>query len=168
MRQLIVYYSRNGKNKRASQDLKQALSCDIEEIIDQDNRQGKWNFFKSVLAARAKKTTMIDPIKSNLDYYDLVILGTPFWAGALPPATRTFLQQNKIKIKRLALISVSSPGQNNNKAVKELETVSGKRIDLKLVMSEDQYEQKTAQAEFEDFIRALKSLKNVKGDLANP
>ena len=168
MRQLILYYSRTNKNKRVCQDLKQALSCDMEEIVDQTDRQGIWNFIKAGFAAVTKKTTTIGPIKSNFAYYDMIILATPFWAGSLPPATRTFLQRYKDKIKRLALLSISGTGQNNKKAALELEAVSSKRVEPYLLISKKEFKQKTYSSEFEDFIRALKSLKNVKGDLANP
>ncbi len=76
MRQLILYYSRTNKNKRVCQDLKQALSCDMEEIVDQTDRQGIWNFIKAGFAAVTKKTTTIGPIKSNFAYYDMIILAT--------------------------------------------------------------------------------------------
>ena len=168
MRQLILYYSRTGKNEQVCQDLKQALSCDMEKIIDRTDRQGLWNFIKAVFAALTKQTTAIEPLKSNFAYYDVIILATPFWVGSLPPATRTFLQQYKDKIKRLALLSISGTGQNNKNAAAELKKLSTKRIELKLIISEEQYQQKTYLTEFEDYLRALKSLKNVKGDLANP
>ncbi len=168
MRQLILYYSRSGKNKGVCQELQKALSCDMEEIIDRTDRQGTWNFIKAGWAAATKKTTAIEPIKSNFAYYDVIILSTPFWAGSLPPAIRAFLLQYKDMIKRLALLSISGTGQNNKNAVQELEALSNKRIEFKLVMSEKQYQQRTHRSEFEDFIRALKRLKKVKGDLTNP
>jgi len=168
MRQLILYYSRTGSNEKLCQELQQKLGCDIEQIIDSVSRKGLLNFIKSGFAALTKKTTTIEPIKSNFAYYDLVILGTPFWVGSLPPASRTFLEQYKDKLKRLALISVSGTGTANKNTKAELEAVSGKRFEPYLSISEKQFKQKAYLSELDDFIRVLKSFKNVKGDLSNP
>lgn len=169
MRALILYYSRTGYNAKLCQELKASLSCDIEQIIDKTDRSGIWNYIKAGYQSWSKKTTEIEPIKGNFDYYDLIILGTPLWASAnLPPATRTFLRQYRDKIKRLAFISVSGLGQRNKRCLKDLKSESGQEVELHLLLSEAEIKSKTYTERLEAFVRNIKVLKNVKGDLLAP
>ncbi len=91
MRALIIYYSRTGTNEKLCQELQKDLNCETEKIIDKTDRSGFWNFILAARAAMFKKPTEIEPIKKGLGFYDIIILGTPFWVGSLPPATRAAL-----------------------------------------------------------------------------
>jgi flavodoxin len=53
--------------------------------------------------ALQKKLTKIAPIKKSALDYDLIIIGTPIWARAPTPAVRTYVSQNSLSGKRVAL-----------------------------------------------------------------
>ena len=38
----------------------------------------------------------------NPDNYDVLLIGTPNWGSKIPPAIRTFLVENKNKLKKVA------------------------------------------------------------------
>ncbi len=165
MRPIIIYYSRTGTNEKLCQELQKALNCDMERIIDKTDRRGIWNFFLAGRDAMFKKLTQIEPLKRELNAYDLVIIGTPLWVGSLPPATRTFLRQYKTAIKRIAVISVSGMGENNRHAFAMVEAESGRKPEPALFLSEKEHRQETYRSKFENFVRGIQVFQKLKGDL---
>ena len=92
MKTLVVYYSRTGNTKKIAEEIAQKLGADTEELIDQKN------------------LTEIDTLIKNPDDYDVVIIGTPIWAGGITPAIRTYLSIHKIK-KSAFFITADTPDQ---------------------------------------------------------
>jgi flavodoxin len=58
-------------------------------------------YIKGGAAAMREKLTDI-AIDKNIDDYDLVIIGSPVWAGKIAPAIRTFLVSNNLSEKQVA------------------------------------------------------------------
>ncbi len=95
MKALVVYYSRTGTTKTVAEAISKELRCDLEEIIDEKNRTGVLGWLGGGKDASQKKLTQIKPIKHSPKNYDLVVVGSPIWAGLMAPALRTYLSQNK-------------------------------------------------------------------------
>ena len=165
MRPIIIYYSRTGTNQKLCQELQKTLNCDMEQIIDKKDRGGIWNYLLAGWDAFSKKLTQIEALKKELPAYDLVIIGTPLWVGTLPPATRTFLRQNKNIIKRIAVISVSMKGKSNRNALAAIEAESGRKSEPNLILGEKEYKQGIYRSKFEDFVRGIQVFQKLKGDL---
>ena len=105
---LVVYYSKTGNTERAARDVATALSADIERIVDKKKRDGFFAFFASGRDAMAQKQTAIEPLSKDPASYDLVVVGTPVWAGNITPAIRTFLEMYKGKFRNIAYIVTSA------------------------------------------------------------
>ncbi len=122
MKTLVTYYSRDGHTKAVAQEIAQALEADIEEIVDRKNRLGFRNWFLAGRDAWRKKLTEIGPLKQDPARFDLVVIGTPIWAWNMAPAVRTYLSQNKGKIKSAAFFCTQggSGGQKTFGYMKEL------------------------------------------------
>ena len=165
MRPIIIYYSRTGTNQKLCQELQKALNCDMEQIIDKTDRGGIWNYLLAGWDSFSKKLTQIEPLKKELLPYDLVIIGTPLWVSTLPPATRTFLKQNKNLIKRIAVISVSIKGKSNRNALAAIEAESGRKPEPVLLLNEKECREGTYRNKFDDFVRGIQVFQKLKGDL---
>jgi len=159
MRLLIAYYSRTGTNKTFANALQEKLNCDKEEIIDATNRKGTLGFLRSGRDAMSKRITKIRPVQRDLGSYDLLIIVSPIWAGTLPPATRTFIFQNKEKFKKIAFFSVSATGTENKKAISELESLANQEVVVSLLLSEKEIKQEIYKEKVEDFIESIKMTK---------
>lgn len=122
MKVLIVYYSRTGTTKKVAERLSQELGAECEEIIDHKKRAGFFGFLGAGLDALRKKVTKIDPPEKDPAGYDLVIVGTPIWAGLMAPAARTFLSDNRGKIKKIAFLATMG-GAKLTKAWADMQTV---------------------------------------------
>lgn len=114
MKTLVVYYSRTGTCKGLAQKIAKEFNSDIEELIDKKNRMGPLGWLGGGKDAAEKKLTQIEPTKYKPELYDLVIIGSPIWAGNMTPAIRTYLTENKNKIKNTAAFCTmggNNPGQ---------------------------------------------------------
>ncbi len=96
MKLLIVFYSRKGATRRLAHRLAESFAghdCCIEQIIDLNDRSGPIGFLKSGYDSLFRRLTRIESPTEYPSDYDLVLIGTPVWTGALTPAIRTYLSQ---------------------------------------------------------------------------
>ena len=107
MKYLVAYYSRTGNNKAIGEAIAQALSADIDEIIDKKNRKGKLNWIRAGRDSMAEKLTEIEFQKNPQDY-DTIIIGAPIWASKPIPPLRTYLKEVDLKGKRIAFFICSA------------------------------------------------------------
>ena len=98
---LIVYYSRTGNTKAVCEALQKELGCDIMEIKDLTDRQGRWGYYTAAFGSIFGTHTGIDPAAFNLAPYENIIVGSPVWAGKPGAAIRTFIEENRLDGKRV-------------------------------------------------------------------
>jgi flavodoxin len=103
MKSLVVYYSRTGKTKFVAETIAAELGSEIEEIVDLKNRDGKLGWMSATQDASREKETQIAPTKKVPKDYDLLIIGSPVWAFNLTPAIRTYIKNNDLSGKKVAL-----------------------------------------------------------------
>jgi flavodoxin len=126
MKTLVVFYSRDGHTKAVAQEIAKTLGADLEEIVDKKSRQGIIGWLLGGRDATKKRETEIDPLKCDPAQYDLVAVGTPIWAWNMAPAVRTYLTQNKGKIKSAAFFCTQG-GSGGEKTFGYMEEI----LDLK-------------------------------------
>lgn len=102
MKTLVVYYSRTGVTKGIAEEISKTINCDIEEILDKENRSGIIGYIKSGYETVRNKVSEIEPPKNDLANYELLIIGTPVWAGKMAVPVKTYIEQNRDKIPNLA------------------------------------------------------------------
>ena len=126
MKTLVVYYSRSGNNKKIAEELAalSLLKADLDEIIPQKKYSGIFGWLKAGFHASKDKRIKINVLKNPSDY-DLVIIGSPNWAGKLSTPVFSYLQN--YKIKKLALFSVCGSG-DISKEVAQLEALGIKPV----------------------------------------
>jgi flavodoxin len=99
---LVVYYSRSGTTARVGKELASALGADVEIIRDVRAREGLFGYIRSGYEAVRKLRPAIQPTENDPANYDLVVLGTPVWAGTMASPMRTYIYQNRGKFKSVA------------------------------------------------------------------
>lgn len=123
---LVAYYSRTGTTKKAAEAIAAELNCETEEIKDTKERKGILGYLRSGRDATKRYTTELKPLKKNPAAYDLVVVGTPIWSWNVTPPARTFLRNNKAKLKNVAFFCTMG-GSGSEKAFKEMETECGRK-----------------------------------------
>ncbi|MGA2385475.1 MAG: flavodoxin [Candidatus Bathyarchaeia archaeon] len=118
MKSLVVFYSRTGNARFVAQTIAAQIGADIEEVIDQKKRGGVIGFLGGGSDARRGKETEIGPTQKSPADYDLIIVGTPIWAGRPSPAITTYLRKNDLSGKKVAVFFVQG-GKNKSQGVKQ-------------------------------------------------
>lgn len=155
MKTLVVFYSRTGNNKKIADLIKEKIGGDIEEIIDLKNRKGLIGWIRSGMDASLKRETKIKDIVNDPENYDMIIVGTPVWAGSITPALRTYLNRNKDKIKDYALFSVSGFGEKNRKISDVIKSILKKKPKAVLFISDKELKKKLYSNKLNDFIKNI-------------
>jgi flavodoxin len=92
---LVVYYSRTGNTRRLAQAIASAIHCDIEEISEVRERSGLVEFIKSFFEAIRGHHAPIETVGHDPAAYNLLVVGTPVWAGSVSTPIRSYLASQK-------------------------------------------------------------------------
>lgn len=126
MKILVLYYSYGGTTERIAKVIGDELGADIERICvaDEKNRKGFSKYFFGGMQALLKKEPVVEPLSSDPEGYDMIIIGTPVWAGTCAPAIRTILHRYSFSGKRTAFFYTHQGGPGHTEA-DLLEAVQG-------------------------------------------
>ena len=115
----LVYYSRTGNTRQVAKTLEEKLKEKNAEVdlieIEHVKRPG---FFA---AGKASMNQLDLPIKNNdfdMQKYDVIVVGTPTWAGRPSPFAKVFINKaENIKGKKVAVFGtgMSPIDKSNNK-----------------------------------------------------
>lgn len=154
MKSLVVYYSRSGNTAKIAQRLANALECDIEEIIDTRKRSGIFGWLRSGRDAGNKSLTVLkEPINDPANY-DLVVIGTPLWAGHVSTPVRTYIYHNQAKINNLAFFCTANQDKFS-KAFDDMRELSGIAPVATLGVRAKEIKNKTYSDKISEFIKAI-------------
>lgn len=99
---LIVFYSRTGTTRRVAEQLAMLLDAHVLAIEEPRRRRGFFAYLRSAREAARGKLPPILPLTRDPAAYDLVVLGTPVWAGHMASPMRSFLQGYRSTLQRVA------------------------------------------------------------------
>ena len=121
MKTAIVYYSLQGNVRYVCEKVSKELDADLIELVPVKAYpdKGMVKFLWGGSAVTFKKKPELEPYAFNKDEYELVILATPVWASSFTPPLRTFLEDNDLTGKKIAVI-VTSAGGNSTKCIAAL------------------------------------------------
>ena len=103
---VCIYYSRTGNTKQTMTEIAKALNCELVEVHDKVRRDGMIGWLRCGLDAMRKKThpiTRVDTYRPLGDY-ELVILGTPIWAGRCSSVIRSLLKRRGFEMENVAYV----------------------------------------------------------------
>ena len=103
---LCIYYSRTGHPKKAREEVAAALGAELLDLSDGIDRSGALGAFRSGLDAMRKNCQPLRAFQTEraLGDYQLVIVGTPVWAGRCSSVVRSFLRQYGKKLRQAAYL----------------------------------------------------------------
>ncbi|MDR0669602.1 MAG: NAD(P)H-dependent oxidoreductase [Treponema sp.] len=113
MKTLVVYFSYTGNCGLVAGVIKNSLGAETLELklTDDKERKGlaKYIWGGKQVFSHAKPSLM--PYKADWEQYDLIVIGTPVWAGSPSPALATFLDETRISGKKIALFCCHRGGK---------------------------------------------------------
>lgn len=125
MKTAIVFYSMNGNVRMAAEKAAAGIGADLIELVPKKAYpdKGMKKFMWGGAAVTFKAKPDLEPYSFSKDDYDMVILGSPVWAGTFAPPLRTFLDSNDLSGKKIAVIATSAGG-NSDKCINNLKTAA--------------------------------------------
>lgn len=97
---LVCYYSRTGYTEQVAGKLARLLGADLMCIRERRPRTGIGGYLRSAWEALRGRDADILPPDTRLRDYELVVLGTPVWAGHAASPVRTLARQQRDQIRR--------------------------------------------------------------------
>jgi flavodoxin len=124
MKALVAYYSQTGNTKKVAEALAEHLNADTEAIVSDSKGMARLAM-QAFLRIHAK----IGPTTKDAGSYDLVVVGSPVWAGRMSSPIRTYVAHNRNKFASVAFFCThGNPGSEASvKMLESMETLSGKK-----------------------------------------
>jgi flavodoxin len=116
---LIVYFSRTGFTRKVAEQIQARCGGKLESIEDVRSRAGFFGYFRSAREAMKQTPAEIRPGVGHAGDFDLVILGTPVWAGHMSSPMRAYLGAHKAEFKQVAFFCTLG-GSGATKALAEM------------------------------------------------
>jgi len=156
MKTLVVYYTRTGTTAKAAQMIAAALGADKEEIKEASGRGGPLGWLRSGKEASERKPAQVKPLQADPSTYDLVVVGTPVWAGTVSSPVRGFINQYREKLPGVAFFCTMG-GNDPAKTFTEMEEVCSAKPASTLALQKHTVDGGEAQSMVAEFADALKS-----------
>ena len=122
MKYAVVYYSLEGNTKYAAEMLAEELRADLIPLTPVIKYPiGKFSkYFWGGKSASFREAPKLEAYGFDVDRYDVILLGTPVWAGTFSPPLRTFLRANPMVGRKIAFFA-SCSGGSTDKCFEELQ-----------------------------------------------
>ncbi len=114
MKAIIVYYSLEGNTEYVADTIAENLRVPTLRLVPvKDYPTGNSSKYiwggKSVVFGEKPK---LIPYQFDAKDYDTIIIGTPIWASSFTPPIKTFLKENDLSSKKIALYACSAGGDS--------------------------------------------------------
>ena len=121
---LVAFYSRTGTTRKVARRIATALDADVLAITDAHPRKGVLGFMRSAIEAVRSSLPEIGPVRIDPIGYDLVVLGTPVWAGHVASPMRRYLHDHHDALPRVAFFCTMA-GSNAANVFSDMSDVLG-------------------------------------------
>ncbi len=152
---LVVYYSRTGHTRSVAMELAARCEADVEEIRDAvTKRTGVFGYLRCGREALGKQIPPIEPATATPANYDVVILGTPVWAGHIASPVRSYLQAHAAETRHIAMFCTQG-GNGGTKVMAEIAELCGKHALATLVLNERDVTRARYAEPLDEFVAAI-------------
>lgn len=120
LKKLVIYYSLEGNTEVLAKSIADEIGAELLKLRPEKpiSSKGFTKFFWGGKQAVMKQKPALLPIEKSLNDYDLIVLGTPIWAGSYNPVFRTLLSSVTLQKKHIAFFC--SCANNGRKAFANL------------------------------------------------
>ena len=119
----IIYYSMSGNTDYVAKHISENIEADLIRIVPKKEYpdSGFKKFFWGGKSAVMGETPILEKYEFDESKYDDIIFGTPVWASSFVPPIRTFMKENKEKLKNKKIsVFICYSGGGAEKAIEKL------------------------------------------------
>ena len=161
-RVLIAYFSWSGKGKQVAESLSIEWNADVEVITDARRRAGWLGYLRSTWEAVRGIPARIETTQFDPTNYDLVILGTPVWAGKMSSPIRSYIEQHSQRLNRVAVF-VTQGGSGGEDVVKAIIHVIGRPLVSQVILTDAEINKGDLKSLLSPFVQSASELVSVEG-----
>jgi len=130
---LVVFHSSSGNTRKVAEAIAEALSADVEQIqlvkpfrvdIRGKGLRNFMNMGRAALGGLASRAASIKEARRNPADYDLVLIGTPVYAGSLSGPVRAYIERYRSSMQEVAFFCTGED-PNNKDVFEQMEEACG-------------------------------------------
>jgi len=121
---LVVFYSRTGTTMKVAEAIRDALGCEIDEVEDTKGRSGIIGWLRAGKDAGSRSLTRISGVDKEPSEYDVVVIGSPTWNGTVSTPIRTYITEQRDRLREIALFSTGDAEEPVS--IRDMEELAGK------------------------------------------
>lgn len=157
MKILIAYFTRTKTTEILAESIGRRSDAVLEQIKDKKEWKGAFGYLRALRSTLKKELTEIEDLQNRIEDFDLVIIGSPVWVGTMPPAVRTFIQDNKNRFKKLAVFTTQGSAKKQ-RIFSDIEKLSGLNPVAELYCSTKSVRTADFEDEEREFVDKIKTL----------
>lgn len=151
---LTVYYSDGGHTKKIAEEIAAGLSTTLERLTAPGLLSGVVGFVERCWTAGFGQRVTIGPLRYRPAEFDLVIVGSPLWAGHVSSPVRTYLQKNRTAFTHVAFF-VSAGGLKTEGGFADMQKLAGRPPLARLSVSDQHRSSGEDIARIQDFVNEI-------------
>lgn len=114
MKKAVVFYSLSGNTQAAAKEIAEGIGVDLIELklVKPFPTEKSKQLALGGMQAMFGMKPSIQELSKNIKEYDVLILGTPIWAGTIAAPVHSFLNKYQVLDKIVAVFTFSGGGDN--------------------------------------------------------
>lgn len=114
MEKAVVFYSLSGNTQAAAKEIAEGIGADLIELklVKPFPTEKSKQLALGGMQAMFGMKPAIQELSKNIKEYDVLILGTPIWAGTIAAPVHSFLNKYQVLDKIVAVFTFSGGGDN--------------------------------------------------------
>ncbi|MCY6379672.1 flavodoxin family protein [Hoeflea prorocentri] len=153
---LVVYYSLSGHTRQVAEAVAELTGADIEMLQDVKRRSGLFGYIRSAIEAVRERKPAIRPTEFDPSQYDLVVIGTPVWAGKICAPMRTYLVDTVSDFPPVAFLCCQG-GNGAEKVFRQMSELCFRKPVATLVVNDRELASGAHLSRMDSFVQSLVS-----------
>lgn len=114
IKKAVVFYSLSGNTQAAAKEIAEGIGADLIELklVKPFPTEKSKQLALGGMQAMFGMKPAIQELSKNIKEYDVLILGTPIWAGTIAAPVHSFLNKYQVLDKIVAVFTFSGGGDN--------------------------------------------------------
>ncbi len=114
MKKAVVFYSLSGNTQAAAKEIAEGIGANLIELklVKPFPTEKSKQLALGGMQAMFGMKPAIQELSKNIKEYDVLILGTPIWAGTIAAPVHSFLNKYQVLDKIVAVFTFSGGGDN--------------------------------------------------------
>ena len=135
MKKAVVFYSLSGNTQAAAKEIAEGIGADLIELklVKPFPTEKSKQLALGGMQAMFGMKPAIQELSKNIKEYDVLILGTPIWAGTIAAPVHSFLNKYQVLDKIVAVFTFSGGGDNKRCIAKLSKRLPRLKVEVALV-----------------------------------